>query len=151
MYKFQTINISKHIFITITSYFWALGNKVYYICSSFSVENISDIYDLLLIKFHFHLPGQMFNIHEKYFLFICSPRLFTLDDVTQMNLYISDIPLYDVTRELVIVNQQRMAEMEIRWVQGQLTEGGLAKESVYFCELVYSFEAQLRGYNKILK
>lgn len=56
----------------------------------------------------------MFNVYDKFFLFICSPRLFTLDDVTQMNLYISDIPLYDVTRELVIVNQQRMAEMEIR-------------------------------------
>ena len=28
-------------------------------------------------------------------------------------MYLSDIPLYDVTRELVLLNQQRVAEIEV--------------------------------------
>jgi len=31
----------------------------------------------------------------------------------ERGLYLSDIPVYDVTRELVLLNQQRIAEIDI--------------------------------------
>ena len=33
-----------------------------------------------------------------------------------MNVFLADIPIYDVTRELVLLNQQRIAEIDIAWV-----------------------------------
>lgn len=33
-----------------------------------------------------------------------------------MNVFLSDIPLYDVTRELVLLNQQRIAEIDVAYV-----------------------------------
>ena len=48
-------------------------------------------------------------------IFIGSPRLSSLNELQESNLYLSDIPLYDVTRELVLLNQQRIAELEVRY------------------------------------
>ena len=47
-------------------------------------------------------------------LFIGSPRLANLAELMQYGVFLSDIPLYDVTRELVLLNQQRLAEIEAR-------------------------------------
>jgi guanylate cyclase soluble subunit beta len=47
-------------------------------------------------------------------IFVGSPRLSSLNEMQECNLYLSDIPLYDVTRELVLLNQQRIAELEVR-------------------------------------
>ena len=47
-------------------------------------------------------------------IFIGSPRLSSLTEMMEMKIYISDIPGYDVTRELVLLNQQRIAEIEVR-------------------------------------
>lgn len=46
-------------------------------------------------------------------IYISSPCITSLEELQALDLYISDIPLYDVTRELILLNQQRMAEMEI--------------------------------------
>lgn len=51
-------------------------------------------------------------------IFVGSPRLTSLSELKERNLYLSDIPLHDVTRELVLMNQQRIAEIEIRSVMG---------------------------------
>ena len=48
-------------------------------------------------------------------IFMCSPRLSSLTELLEKNVYLSDIPPYDVTRELVLLNQQRIAEIEIRF------------------------------------
>jgi len=53
----------------------------------------------------------------KHMIFISSPRLSSLTELMEMNVYLADIPLYDVTRELVLLNQQRIAEIDIAWVQ----------------------------------
>jgi guanylate cyclase soluble subunit beta len=53
----------------------------------------------------------MEDIHHM--IFISSPCISSLEELKAMDIYISDIPLYDVTRELILLNQQRMAEMEI--------------------------------------
>jgi len=53
----------------------------------------------------------------KHMIFISSPRLSSLTELMEMNVYLADIPLYDVTRELVLLNQQRIAEIDIAWVE----------------------------------
>ena len=47
-------------------------------------------------------------------VFIGSPRLADLNELSERKMYLSDIPIYDVTRELVLLNQQRIAEIEVR-------------------------------------
>lgn len=49
-------------------------------------------------------------------LFVGSPRLASLMEMMKRRLFFSDIPIYDVTRELILLNQQRSAEIEIRYV-----------------------------------
>ncbi|RUS77021.1 hypothetical protein EGW08_015201 [Elysia chlorotica] len=56
----------------------------------------------------------MIWLHDtKHMIFIGSPRLTSLNELIEMNVYLADIPLYDVTRELVLLNQQRIAEIDI--------------------------------------
>ncbi len=63
--------------------------------------------------------GQMIWMTSiSHMIFIGSPRLSSLNEMMERKMYLSDIPLYDVTRELVLLNQQRIAEIEVRWVPG---------------------------------
>ena len=39
-------------------------------------------------------------------LFLCSPSVFNLDDLNRRGLYISDIPVHDATRDLVLLSEQ---------------------------------------------
>ena len=61
------------------------------------------------------MAGQMILLAEtNYIIFVASPRLSSLRELKECKLFLSDIPLHDVTRELVLMNQQRIAEIEIR-------------------------------------
>ena len=61
--------------------------------------------------------GQMIWLrHCSHLLFMSSPLLVSLDDLRNLKVYLSDIPLYDVTRELVLLNQQRIVEIDVAWV-----------------------------------
>ncbi|OWF49608.1 Guanylate cyclase soluble subunit beta-2 [Mizuhopecten yessoensis] len=60
------------------------------------------------------LKGQMLWLDDvSHMLFLCSPRLTSLTELVEMNVFMSDIPIYDVTRELVLLNQQRIAEIDV--------------------------------------
>ncbi|KAL5013480.1 hypothetical protein ScPMuIL_007750, partial [Solemya velum] len=60
------------------------------------------------------LKGKMMWLSDiQHMIFISSPRLSSLSELMEMNVYLADIPLYDVTRELVLLNQQRIAEIDI--------------------------------------
>ncbi|KAK6177072.1 hypothetical protein SNE40_015250 [Patella caerulea] len=62
----------------------------------------------------FTLKGQMIWLEDSgHMIFIGSPRITSLNELMDMNVYLSDIPLYDVTRELVLLNQQRIAEIDV--------------------------------------
>ena len=64
------------------------------------------------------VSGQMIWLSDVgHMIFIGSPRLSSLNEMLERNMYISDIPGYDVTRELVLLNQQRIAEIEVRLVE----------------------------------
>ena len=51
--------------------------------------------------------------HRRLFLFQCSPHLTSLRDLTDRNMHFSDIAPHDITRDLILFNQQRMAEVEL--------------------------------------
>ncbi|CAG5127184.1 unnamed protein product [Candidula unifasciata] len=62
----------------------------------------------------FSMKGQMIWLADsKLMIFIGSPRLTSLKEMKRMNVFMADIPLYDVTREMVLLYQQRNAEIDI--------------------------------------
>uniref|UniRef100_A0A1I8IZI1 guanylate cyclase n=1 Tax=Macrostomum lignano TaxID=282301 RepID=A0A1I8IZI1_9PLAT len=68
------------------------------------------------------IKGQMIFMEDtNLFLFVCSPRVMTLSEMMEKNIFMSDLPLYDVTRELLQVNQQRLAEIEISKHMDEMT------------------------------
>ena len=50
---------------------------------------------------------------EQQMMFIGSPRLKSLKEMKDIDLHMSDIPLFDVTREIVLLYEQRNAEIGI--------------------------------------
>ena len=46
-------------------------------------------------------------------LFVCSPSVLSLEDLYRLGLYLSDIPLHDATRDLVLLNEQFEAEYNL--------------------------------------
>ncbi|XP_071807016.1 guanylate cyclase soluble subunit beta-2-like [Asterias amurensis] len=60
------------------------------------------------------LRGQMLwmEVGQK-MVFLCSPRLTKLEDLTERGLHFSDIAPHDITRDLILFNQQRIAEVEL--------------------------------------
>ncbi|XP_071844139.1 guanylate cyclase soluble subunit beta-2-like [Apostichopus japonicus] len=58
--------------------------------------------------------GQMVWMRQQQsFLFLCSPHLTSLRDLTDREMHFSDIAPHDITRDLILFNQQRIAEMEL--------------------------------------
>ena len=60
------------------------------------------------------LKGQMLYVpeHDK-IVFLCSPSVGNLEDLVERGLYLSDIPLHDSTRDLVLLSEQFRAEYEL--------------------------------------
>ena len=57
------------------------------------------------------LRGQMIYLRESdSLLFLCSPRVKQLQDLEQAGLYLSDIPLHDATRGLLMIGQAAESE-----------------------------------------
>ncbi|XP_029371784.1 guanylate cyclase soluble subunit beta-2 [Echeneis naucrates] len=46
-------------------------------------------------------------------LYLCSPKLRSLRELQDVGLHLADLAQHDVTRDLVLLNQQRLAEMEL--------------------------------------
>ncbi|XP_053273435.1 guanylate cyclase soluble subunit beta-2 [Pleuronectes platessa] len=46
-------------------------------------------------------------------LYMCSPKLRSLQELQDVGLHLADLAQHDVTRDLVLLNQQRLAEMEL--------------------------------------
>ncbi|XP_076469686.1 guanylate cyclase soluble subunit beta-2-like [Babylonia areolata] len=62
----------------------------------------------------FLVKGQMIWMeHSRVMMFIGTPRLSSLDEMMDMKIFLADIPIYDATRELVLLNQQRIAEIDV--------------------------------------
>ncbi|CAJ0931045.1 unnamed protein product, partial [Mesorhabditis belari] len=60
------------------------------------------------------LKGQMYPLAGgNTILFLCSPHVTTVRDILNLNLCISDMPMHDATRDLVMLNQSRICQMEL--------------------------------------
>ncbi|KAM4602140.1 guanylate cyclase soluble subunit beta-2-like [Polymixia lowei] len=46
-------------------------------------------------------------------LYLCSPKLRSLQELEERGLHLADIAQHDATRDLILLNQQRLAEMEL--------------------------------------
>ncbi|XP_076467973.1 guanylate cyclase soluble subunit beta-1-like [Babylonia areolata] len=60
------------------------------------------------------LKGQMIYVPEcDSILFLCSPSVTSLDDMSRRGLFLSDIPLHDATRDLVLLSEHFEAEYKL--------------------------------------
>ncbi|XP_062417299.1 guanylate cyclase soluble subunit beta-2 [Pungitius pungitius] len=60
------------------------------------------------------LRGQMLWMESLgCMLYLCSPKLRSLQELQEVGLHLADLAQHDVTRDLVLLNQQRLAEMEL--------------------------------------
>ena len=84
--------------------------SIYMLIRFLSQTNITKI----KLNFFFSLGQMIYLAESKHVVFVGSPRLSSLTEMFEKNIFLSDIPPYDVTRELVLLNQQRMAEIEVR-------------------------------------
>ena len=57
--------------------------------------------------------GQMVPTQTGHIVFLGSPRAHSIDELQMQGLYLSDIPIHDVTRDLILLNKQLQAEINI--------------------------------------
>ena len=63
--------------------------------------------DLMFLR----LKGQMVHVPEaESMLFLCSPSVGNLDDLQALGLYLSDVPIHDATRDLILLSEEFKAE-----------------------------------------
>ncbi|EFX89313.1 hypothetical protein DAPPUDRAFT_310298 [Daphnia pulex] len=91
------------------------------------------------------LKGEMIYVQENgLMLFLGSPSVLNLEDLTRRGLYLSDIPLHDATRDLVLLSEQFEAEykltrdLEMLTDQLQQTKVELEREKQKTDTLLYS-------------
>lgn len=48
-------------------------------------------------------------------VFLCSPHVTSVRDILNLKLFISDMPMHDATRDLMMLNQSRICQMELKW------------------------------------
>lgn len=91
------------------------------------------------------LKGQMIYVPDTdLMLFLCSPSVLNMDDLNRRGLFLSDIPLHDATRDLVLLSEQFEAEykltknLEILTDKLQLTYRELEDEKKKTDKLLYS-------------
>nr|XP_053655607.1 guanylate cyclase soluble subunit beta-1-like [Cherax quadricarinatus] len=91
------------------------------------------------------IQGQMIYLPETdIMLFVCSPSVLNLDDLYRRGLYLSDIPLHDATRDLVLLSEKFEAEynlttnLEILTDKLQHTHRELESERQKTDKLLYS-------------
>ena len=59
--------------------------------------------------------GQMTLLENDHMIFLASPKLKTLSEMIKKKVFICDIPIHDTTREFLLLNQLRQAEIDIRY------------------------------------
>uniref|UniRef100_A0A3B5AFX0 guanylate cyclase n=1 Tax=Stegastes partitus TaxID=144197 RepID=A0A3B5AFX0_9TELE len=78
-----------------------------FINSQFVLKSYRDTHTL-------KLRGQMLWMESLgCMLYLCSPKLRNLQELQDVGLHLADLAQHDVTRDLVLLNQQRLAEMEL--------------------------------------
>ena len=58
--------------------------------------------------------GVSGDVPQQGMLFLASPRVASLDDLQKFRLFLSDIPLHDMSRDYVLLAEQRSAEVDLK-------------------------------------
>ena len=62
---------------------------------------------------HLKLKGQMMLMSSgEQLIYLCSPYVTSIPELLQFGLQLSAIPLHDATRDLILLNQQRLSDVE---------------------------------------
>ncbi|CAD5228978.1 unnamed protein product [Bursaphelenchus okinawaensis] len=70
--------------------------------------------DLAISQFPITLKGAMISVdNNNYLVFMCSLNVTSIRELMDRNLYISDIQRHDSTRDLIMLNQSRMSQVEL--------------------------------------
>nr|CAD7570520.1 unnamed protein product [Timema californicum] len=89
-------------------------NTVYVLKTKPGVMEVQGQVDAPLEFSYLRLKGQMYYVPESdLVIFLCYPSVINLDDLTRRGLYISDIPLHDATRDLVLMSEQFEADYKL--------------------------------------
>lgn len=104
-------------------------------------EDDIDTLELPTMRFR----GQMLYLPEcDSTMFLCSPSVLNLDGLNEIGLYLSDIPIHDATRDLILLSEQHNAEshlsqrLEILTDKLQQTARELQQEQQLTDRLLYS-------------
>ncbi|VDP48281.1 unnamed protein product [Heligmosomoides polygyrus] len=63
---------------------------------------------------HLKLKGQMMLLSDrKSLIYICSPYVTSIQELMQFGMRLTAMPLHDATRDLVLLNQQRLTDVEV--------------------------------------
>ncbi|KJH48950.1 heme NO binding associated [Dictyocaulus viviparus] len=63
---------------------------------------------------HLKLKGQMLLLSDqKSLIYICSPYVTSISELMEYDMRLTAIPLHDATRDLILLNQQRLADIEV--------------------------------------
>lgn len=61
------------------------------------------------------LKGQIIIINKgQHMIFMNSPHVRTFDDLINSNLFLSDFPLHDNTRDLIMLNQSQILQKDLK-------------------------------------
>lgn len=78
--------------------------------SSVTFSNSTSVKEALFFRGQMVMTGR----HEGApILFLCSPRVSSVEELENQGLYLSDIPVHDVTRDLLLLNRHFRVEMTI--------------------------------------
>ena len=75
------------------------------------------------------VSGQMMVISSEHLIFMCSAKLDSLLEMQEKKVFISDLAVYDMTREFILLNQLRQAEIDIRYL---VQKSMMISDSLYF-------------------
>ncbi|CAB3397892.1 unnamed protein product [Caenorhabditis bovis] len=63
---------------------------------------------------HLKLKGQMMLLStKKHIIYLCSPYVTSINELMQFGMRLTAMPLHDSTRDLILLNQQRLTDVEV--------------------------------------
>ncbi|EFP10742.1 hypothetical protein CRE_02552 [Caenorhabditis remanei] len=63
---------------------------------------------------HLKLKGQMMLLSsKKHIIYLCSPYVTSINELMQYGMRLTAMPLHDATRDLILLNQQRLTDVEV--------------------------------------
>ncbi|GMT21494.1 hypothetical protein PFISCL1PPCAC_12791, partial [Pristionchus fissidentatus] len=63
---------------------------------------------------HLTLKGQMMMLSSnKHIIYLCSPYVTSIPELLQFGMRLTAMPLHDATRDIILLNQQRLSDVEV--------------------------------------